>query len=297
MRSIIFGTDWGEDCDDVVALRVLCRSVKEEKINLIGVVINDAIDYSASSLEGFLNKEGVYNVPIGIDKSGANFGSHPTYQIKLSEFSKNYKSNDDAENGIRLYRRLLANAKGKVEILEVGFLQVLAGLLESEGDDISSLTGVELVKEKVEKVWCMAGKWHEDGGREYNFSRTSVACKASYVICEKCPVPITFLGWEIGNSVISGSKLDKNDYLYQALYDHGSENGRSSWDPMTALLAVIGDEEKAGYDYVVGTACVEAENGKNHFTPSSDGMHKYVIKKFDDIYYQNQLDDIIKSDI
>ena len=143
----------------------------------------------------------------------------------------------------------------------------------------------------------MAGKWHEDGGREYNFSRTSVACKASYVICEKCPVPITFLGWEIGNSVISGSKLDKNDYLYQALYDHGSENGRSSWDPMTALLAVIGDEEKAGYDYVVGTACVEAENGKNHFTPSSDGMHKYVIKKFDDIYYQNQLDDIIKSDI
>ena len=40
MRNIILGTDWGEDCDDAVAVRVLTRSHKAGKINFIGAGIN-----------------------------------------------------------------------------------------------------------------------------------------------------------------------------------------------------------------------------------------------------------------
>ena len=32
MRTFILGTDWGTDCDDVVAVRLLTRAVKEKKI-------------------------------------------------------------------------------------------------------------------------------------------------------------------------------------------------------------------------------------------------------------------------
>ena len=34
MRKFIFGTDWCEDCDDVVALRILSRYHKAKKSTL-----------------------------------------------------------------------------------------------------------------------------------------------------------------------------------------------------------------------------------------------------------------------
>ena len=54
MRNFILGTDWWSDCDDVVALRLLCRAHKEKKINLLGIGINACMEYSAPSVEGFL---------------------------------------------------------------------------------------------------------------------------------------------------------------------------------------------------------------------------------------------------
>ena len=91
--------------------------------------------------------------------------------------------------------------------------------------------------------------------------------KCAFEACGKralraCPVPITFLDFEVGFGVISGDKLDHSDVLYRVLEDHGSATGRHSWDPMTVVLALIGDEEKAGYDTVVGYASVDPESGK-----------------------------------
>ena len=62
---------------------------------------------------------------------------------------------------------------------------------------------------------------------------------------------------------------------------------------MTALLAVIGDEEKAGYNTVRGTVTVNPENGENSFIKSKDGLHSYVVKRFDDSYYQKAINDLI----
>jgi hypothetical protein len=104
---------------------------------------------------------------------------------------------------------------------------------------------------------------------------------------------VTFLGWEIGNGVITGSNVRKDDHLYRVLLDHGSEHGRHSWDPMLTLLALIGDEEKGGYEAVSGTASVDAEDGANHFIPSPNGKHKFVIKKFENSYYEKQINDLL----
>ena len=290
MRQFIFGTDWGGDCDDCVALRVICRYVKAKKAELLGIVINDNVDYSLSSVEEFLKLEGVSNIPIGIDKSGANFGSKPTYQARLGK----YASNDNCEDGVRTYRRLVAQAENKIEIIEVGFLHVLNAFLESPADDISPLTGYELMKNKVERIWSMAGTWWEDGGREYNICHGEASALGAKNLFEKCPVPITFLGWEIGHDVVSGRSLDKNDYLYQALCDWGAPNGRLSWDPMTALLALIGDIDAAGYTGVTGYASVKDSYGQNYFKEDPNGIHTYVKRKFDVSYYENMIDEIIK---
>lgn len=280
MRELIFGTDWWTDCDDLAALRILLRAHKKGEIKLLGVGINACMRYSAASVDGFINLHGVKDIPLGIDLNATDFeGTHLKYQKTLSHSSVKYKRNEDAEDAVRLYRRLLSESKGEVEIVEVGFLQVFADLLMSEPDDISPETGLSLVKSKVKKVWVMAGKWDEDGGKEHNFCNNHRSIKGGEIFCEMCPVPVTFLGFEIGIKVVSGDKLSHDDFLYKSFCEHGSENGRYSWDPMTALMAVIGDEEKAGYDTVQGKARLDGITGKNYFTEDKNGLHKYVKMK------------------
>ena len=203
--------------------------------------------------------------------------------------------NDRAEDAIALYRRLLAAAETPLEIIEIGYPQVLAGVLGSPADALSPLGGLELVRQKVKKCWVMAGKWDENPGRENNFARNERSRRSGAALCRLCPVPITFLGWEAGASVITGNELEPGDALAQALRDHGSGNGRSSWDPMLALLALTGDEITAGYDTVRGRASVDPETGCNHFTQAPDGPHCFVVKNRPDGFYQRAINEKIKT--
>lgn len=295
MRNVILGTDWGSDCDDVVAVRILSRFAKENKVNLLGIGINEVVEYSVASLKAFLSNEGMDNVPVGIDHSAVNFEDikFATYQERLA---KNYCpdiTNKDAPDAMRLYRQLIANADGKVEIMEIGFLQVLANLLMSGPDDISDKTGLELVKEKVSKIWIMAGNWTKDGEMEHNFCLNSCTRRGGRIVCEICPVPITFLGFEIGIDVMTGNKLKEDDLLHRVMLDYGCTNGRDSWDPMLVLMALTGDEEKAGYTMVQGTASLDEETGKNYFKRDLNGLHKFVVKKYEDSYYIDKINAII----
>ena len=295
MRNFILGTDWWTDCDDVVALRLLARAHKTREINLLGIIINACMEHSVTSLEGFLNTEEVYDLPIAIDLNATDFGGNPPYQKRLSQFANNYHSNAEAEDAVKLYRTILASADSPIELIEIGYPQVLTALLQSKPDDISKLDGVELVKNKVSKIWMMAGKWDKNPDKENNFARNERSREAANIFCDICPVPITFLGWEVGASVITGGYLEKNDPLYLALCDHGSCDGRSSWDPMLCLLALLGNDEKAEYSVVIGTASVDASTGENYFTVNSEGPHKYVVKQKEDTYYADAINKLIKT--
>ena len=294
MREFIIGTDWWTDCDDAVAMRIAARAHKNEEIKILGVGINACMEYSVSSLKYFFEAEGVFDLPYGIDHDATDYGGTPSYQKNLSKLSDSNFSNFDAMSAVGLYRKLLSGAAGKVEIVEIGFPQILSGLLLSHPDGFSPLNGYDLVKEKVSKIWMMAGKWDVQGGREHNFEKTARSRNAAEIFCRLCPVPTTFLGFEIGVSVISGGELAHDDLLYKVLCDHGSKNGRSSWDPMLMLMAVIGDEEKAGYNMTVGKARVDAATGENFFD-EGDGMHAFVTKKHCDEYYKNAINERISS--
>lgn len=293
MRNFILGTDWWTDCDDVVALRLLARAHKEGRINLMAIGINGCMEYSVASVDGFLASEGVQNIPLGIDLEADDFGRNPPYQKGLAPLAVEYKSNEQAEDTVRLYRRILAAATEPVEIIEIGYMQVIAGVLESDADDISEKTGLELFKEKVSKVWMMAGKWTADGETENNFCRNPRTRIGSEKFCRLCPVPVTFLGWEVGFDVVTGDNLAEGDVLYQAMCDHGSPNGRMSWDPMLVMLALVGDEGEAGYTTVRGWAKVDPETGANYFTQDEQGLHQYVVKAKENEFYKKMINDLL----
>ncbi len=293
MRTFILGTDWGMDCDDVTAVRILARAHKAGKIRIAGIGINHCFNTSVASLDGFLSTEGVFGIPIGIDRDIIEDGDG-SYQKRLAERAVEYKNNDDAEDAVRLYRAILHNATEKVEIAEVGFHQVIAKVLMSGPDDISEKTGLELFSEKVAKVWVMGGKWDVDEGAEFNFNFKPITRKASHTLCEICPVPITFLGFEIGCDVITGSKLPKDDVLRVAMADYGWPDGRFSWDPMTVALAIDNDTDAWEYDTVRGTAFVDVETGKNRFEKSENGLHEYLVRRQGIEYYADRIDELIK---
>ena len=293
MREFLLGTDWWTDCDDAVALRLLTRFIKEDKIRLLGIGINACMEYSAASLKGFLRADGVGAIPIGIDLNATDFGGRPPYQKRLGQDYASDVGNLDAEDAVRLYRRILAGLEQKAEIIEIGYLQVLAAVLKSPPDDISDKTGRELVQEKISKLWVMAGKWDADGERENNFCRNPRARVAGKEFCELCPIPVTFLGWEVGYDVITGDALDENDHLHRALVDHGSPKGRSSWDPMLVLMALIGDEAQAGYRVVRGWATVDPDTGANHFSVDPRGNHQFVIKQHTNEYYAEHINRLL----
>lgn len=289
MRRFILGTDFWTDCDDAVALRLLTNAVKKGEIDLLGIAINACMEFSVASVKGFLKADGVENIPIGIDLNATDFGGNPPFQKRLAENFCPDGRNQDGEDALRLYRRLLAEAEERVEILEIGYPQVLSALLKSTADDISEKDGLTLFREKVSRVWMMAGKWDADGEKENNFCRNARSRMAAKTFCELCPVPVIFLGWEVGYGVISGGDLPEDDPLHSVLVDHKSPNGRHSWDPMLVLLALIGDENAAGYDTVVGTARVDEQSGANFFCRHPLGNHQFVVKRHDNAYYANEI--------
>ena len=278
MRQWIVGSDWWTDCDDVIAMKLVAKAAIEKKIRLLGVGLNACMPQSVASLSNFLADCGLHDIPIGIDREAVDFGGTLLYQPRLAALSGGKPSNAEVPDAAALYIWLLSASEAPVEIIEIGYPQVLAKVLE---------TAPELFKAKVSKIWMMAGKWDESLGKENNFSRNARAAKAAHYFCQNCPVPITFLGFEIGISVIVGSRLDHSGLLYQVMVDHGSADGRFAWDPMLVQMAVVGDEREAGYRLIRGTASVDVVSGENRFLESADGLHGYVQKLFPDDYYKD----------
>lgn len=278
MRKFILDTDWWTDCDDAVAVRLLCNAHRQGEAEILGININACMPFSIPSLDVFTRDCGV-DIPLGIDHKAVDFAGSPPYQEHLARVRRVLRRNEDVPDSPDFYRQLLEKAEDdSVEILSIGFTQVLAGLLGNPQDK-------ELVTRKVKHLWIMAGKWDEDGGREYNFYKNSLTRRSGSELCANWPSPITFLGWEVGHSVLTGGNLPDGDLLKQVLSDHGSVAGRSSWDPMLVLLAITGDPAGAGYRCVYGKAQVDPADGSNHFTEDPAGPHRYVVKQHEDAYY------------
>lgn len=285
MRKFLVGSDWWTDCDDAVAMRLLARAHLRGEIEILGIGINACMSYSVESICAFFHFEGIDNLRIGIDKEATDFGGNPPYQKRLANSYNSPQNNENASDAKSLYLDILQNSKEKIEIIEIGYPQVLAEVLKSDK---------KLFESKVSKVWMMAGKWDEQGGKENNFKRNERSRKAAEYFCKNCPVPITFLGFEVGESVLVGGNLDKDDQLYKAMHDMGCENGRSAWDPMLVLTAIIGDESEAEYDMVFGTASVDSSDGANYFKKDEKGKHSYLVKKQPDEYYKDLINSLIK---
>ncbi|MCR5690158.1 MAG: hypothetical protein K6G71_07910 [Clostridiales bacterium] len=293
--DVIFGTDWWSDCDDVAALDIILKAHGSGLIDLKAIGVNSVMPYSAPSVKALCEQYGLGSISIGLDKSAERKGLLCMYQKTLASFCRSGITNSDCPDAYKLYRRVLASVPEKAVVADVGFPGIIAELLMSSPDAYCDLDGISLVRSKVSEIVIMGGRWDKKSGREYNFCAYKKNREAAAYICGNSPVPVTFLGYEVGMNVITGGKRVPG-LVGTAYAAHLSPNGRPSWDPMTALYVITGDAD-SGYKKIRGTANVDPRSGKNSFTEDENGPHSYLSKLKDDRFYETRINEILNTDL
>lgn len=281
--KIIFDSDLGPDYDDVGALAFLHAMADSGKAVILATLSSNKNELVAPSIQVINTYFGRPDIPLGAPISeGVNLGSSQHWADSIvAKYPHAIKSTDDAPDAVEIYRKILtAQPDSSVTVVTVGFLTNLSNLLKSQPDNISPLSGRELVSKKVRKLVSMAGRFPQ--GKEFNVYLDSVA--SGYVFTN-WPGEITFTGWEIGSQIFTGLRLMKSDIADSPVKDvfrisipmsEEDRNGRMSWDETAVLIAVYGTG--GFFDTVKGKIIVNPD-GSNSWENKPDGTQKYVLRK------------------
>jgi len=277
--KIIFDTDIGCDCDDVIALCLLCAAHNRGECELAAVTCSLPYESAARCSAAILAEYGLESVPVYGMKGDA--GSYyregsDVYAAKVAERFAELadRGNYIDEDPVKGLRKLLASGDRFV-IAATGPVYNIGRLLESKPDDVSPLDGVSLVAEKVELLALMYGNFSHLGTADAPIPEWNVKLDipASKATAELSPVKTVILPFEAGLDMITGAENtakygDTRPSSY-AFLCHGSANGRHSWDPATVLYAVYGASEWFD-DGKGGKVSVNNEGGTD-FVEDSDG--------------------------
>lgn len=292
---LIFDTDIGNDCDDVLALGMIHALQSRGECELLAVTITKDHELAAAFTDAVNTFYGRGEIPIGVCRSGVTpqAGKFNVLAAQQDNGQDRYphdlRSGNQAPDAVTVLRRTLASAEdGSVVIAQVGFSTNLANLLKSDGDDISSLSGRELVQQKVRLLSIMAGaftKIKNSSGqlydhKEYNIVKDIPAAKK---LVADWPTPIVWSGFEIGKNLPYPHQSILEDYDYvdhhplseaYTLYNPPPHD-RPTWDLTSVLYAV---RPHRGYFDLSPTGTVSvADDGLTTFQPSGRGRDRYLI--------------------
>ncbi|PQO29692.1 nucleoside hydrolase [Bremerella cremea] len=293
---IIFDTDIGNDCDDVLALAMLHALESRGECKLLAVTITKDNDLAAPFTDCVNTFYGRGDIPIGVCRSGVTPEEGKFNPLAKAEsegevrYPHDLVSGKNAPSAVSVLRKTLAVAEdNSVVICQVGFSTNLADLLESPADDFSKLDGMELVKKKVRLLSVMAAAFTDipDGKtgepkryREYNVFKDVPSARRLF---DKWPGKIVWSGFEIGLNLRYPHESIERDYDYVEHHPVAEAyelyikppHDRPTWDLTSVLVAVRPDH---GYFDLSpeGQVTVE-EDGYTNFVPGEGGRDRYLI--------------------
>jgi len=246
--NIIFDSDMGPDYDDTGAITILHALADSGQARILATMASTKYEGVAGVLNVFNTYFNRPEIPIGVPKGYAlelrDF-QHWTDTL-LAKYPHKIKTNDEAWDAVKLYRKILASQPDKsVTIVTVGFLTNLSNLLNTTADEYSGLDGKTLVSKKVKLLVCMAGKF--PSGFEFNVMKDA---KASQNIYQNWPTRIILSGFEIGAKIHVGIPLIHNASIhndpikdvFSICIPKAKEDsaGRMSWDETAVFVAIKG---------------------------------------------------------
>ncbi len=289
--QIIIETDIFTDVDDVGALAIAHTFADEGKAELISIGVNTPSRFGEVAVRvvnAFFGRQ----VPVGALLPLDDSVTDHDYARYLTTTYPELVPRFETEAAVRTHRAALSSADdGNVTVISLGFFANFRDLLASAGDDISPLTGRELIARKVARFVIMGGYFPT--GVEYNIAEFAETAKG---VIDAWPTPIEFLGWEVGAPVVTGSSisLDGAENVVGAAYRHfgGAGHGRESWDPLAAHFA-LAPQSRFYRLSPPGTVTVDAA-GSTSFVESPDGHHRYVILNADPVVIAAGIDEIFE---
>ncbi len=281
--KIIFDTDLGPDYDDVGALAFLHAMADSGKVEILATVSSNTHELVVPSIDVINTYFNRPDLITGAPKGGGlNLGSSQHWADSIvTKYPHDIRSTSEAPDAVKIYRKILSSQPDKnVTIVTVGFITNLCNLLKSQPDEISQLTGYELIEKKVDKLISMAGSFPE--GKEFNVFMDSTASKYLF---ENWPGKIIFTGFEIGWEIRTGLRLIKSSVTDSPVKDvfrisiplsEEDKFGRMSWDETAVMISIYGTQ--GFFDTKRGRIIVYPD-GSNSWEDDTAGKHQYVIQK------------------
>ena len=290
---IIFDTDMDIDCDDVGALAILHALMDTNEAQILGVIcdvpsINSA--FVVQAVNTYYNRP---SMPIGIVKDDT-FRNSKKYEMyhahqekqshesgyyppKIIEEFKHLKFDEQKiQDCVKLYRTLLSKAEdNSVVIIAVGLLTALAQLMDSKADEISPLSGEELIKLKVKKFITMGWGVFPSAQAEFNWLFDWEAARR---VINNWPTPlvVSTLGSQflIGKTLsMSTPKSNPVRRCYE-IYMKGENRGNYSWDLIAAYHGVR--EKNSYFEEVNGYQIhLDEELGRSFWTEDKENKRKH----------------------
>ena len=287
---VIYDTDIGSSADDLFALEMLYRYEDEGRCRLLGVMVDREGERNAAFADVMNTYFGHGDVPVGLVRDGIKEPKvwidyahvagtkdgvgQPMFRHSIADYSS-------LPDGWRLYRRLLAaQPDHSVSIVSVGFVTCLAQLLQSAPDSYSSLSGVELVRQKVKCIYLQGGVFSEAEEPDFNFAQSLTFAKTFF---QKWPqeVDMVFSPMEAGRDVeytpeqvIADVSWTDAHPIKQVYMQCDCNTGQRMWDVMPVVQAVEGDAlfSLSGRGTVTLT-----DQAETIFTPSATGNCRYQL--------------------
>ena len=328
--KVILDTDPSSDPDDVGCMAMLHSMASRGECEILAVV--NSIHHKEGSLtisaiNQFYNRS---SIPVGDYKAYPKHDDAPAdlYSHMVSrQYPRSLKKHSDAIDSVSLYREVLATAQPKsITIVVIGTMHNFSALLKSEGCKFSSLNGVELVREKVEKVVTMGGNFIDGsgldrtnwGGSTALCSYTSWSClnKERNAMCrfvvENCPAVFVASGWEVGcgdyhnakrGNVMTGQALKglEKDHIVRRSYEyHFAHRGgderidRHSNDQCALLYALRGEGEN--FKATLGGDIELTKEGECKWTKSEQGRQGYISKRRSKELIASEIEELMMGD-
>ena len=310
--KIIFDTDIGGDCDDAGTLAMLHRLCDKGEADLLGVTCCYSSPFVAgciSAINQFYGREVPIGINYDIESSARGVYAGALCDAYENQYpSKVYKTSEGAPDTLTVLRKTLSIAEDcSVTLVVTGCLASMAKLLSSQPDEVSSLTGKELIGRKIARTVIMGGRFFEswpmviypDGKTngnpvtwEWNIKATDL--KAAKDICREWPGELVFSSYEIGSYIKTmvdyPKNAPKNDPVALAYNIHNGGSGRCSWD-QTAMLEAVRPGVYWNY-HEFGKITVN-DDYVTQWTEDQNYRHTYLMPKKDYEQIRKVIDDLM----
>ncbi|WPP52676.1 nucleoside hydrolase [Catalinimonas niigatensis] len=261
--KIIFDTDMESDVDDIGALAMLHGLADAGAAEILATMVCSLNPWSVPTVDAVNTYCGRPDIPIGAVKTLGVYRNSNYAKIISEEFPQDSGLGEAAEDAIKVYRQLLAAEEdSSVVIVTVGYLTNLAYLLSSYPDEISELSGSELVRKKVKRLVCMGDRYpfQQDIGKWGNFRPDPGAV---VYVSRDWPTDIIYTGGgDFANLIPSGEKTfdfppasNPISRAYAVFLKSWNRNYHHSADLIAVYVAVKGWEEyfelhSQGYNHI-----------------------------------------------